>query len=40
MASLTKRGETWSIVFKKRVDGKSVRKTYALGTKYKKSGEA
>jgi hypothetical protein len=36
MASLTKRGKTWSLVFKKRVGGRSVRKTYALGTKYKK----
>lgn len=36
MASLKKRGKYYSIVFKKRVDGKPIRKTYALGTKYKK----
>jgi integrase len=36
MASLKKRGKNWSIVFKKSVNGKSIQKTYALGTKYKK----
>ena len=39
MASLKKRGNYWSIVFKKHVNGKPVRKTYALGTKYKKVAE-
>ncbi|MDX1639968.1 MAG: hypothetical protein R3281_18565, partial [Balneolaceae bacterium] len=35
MASLKKRGNYYSIVFKKRIDGKPIRKTYALGVKYK-----
>jgi integrase len=39
MASLTKRGNYWSIIFKKRIDDKPIRKTYALGTKYKKVAE-
>ena len=36
MASLTKRNGYYSIVFKTTVNGKSYKKTYALGTKYKK----
>jgi site-specific recombinase XerD len=39
MASLKKRGKTYSIVFKTREDGKQITKTYALGTPYKKIAE-
>jgi len=39
MASLTKRNGNYSIVFKTRLDGRSIKKTYALGTKYKKIAE-
>lgn len=39
MASLAKRNGNYSIVFKTRLDGKSIKKTYALGTKYKKIAE-
>lgn len=36
MASLKKRGNAYSIVFKSRIDGKQRTRTFALGTKYKK----
>jgi hypothetical protein len=36
MASLTKRNGYYSIVFKTTVNGSSYKKTYVLGTKYKK----
>lgn len=39
MASLTKRNGYYSIVFKSTLNGKSFKKTYALGTKYKKIAE-
>ena len=39
MASLTKRSGNYSIVFKTTLNGKSYKKTYALGTKYKKIAE-
>lgn len=39
MASLKKRKDHYSIVFKTRLDGKQITKTYALGTKYKKVAE-
>ncbi|HKL18104.1 MAG TPA: tyrosine-type recombinase/integrase, partial [Halalkalibaculum sp.] len=39
MASLTKRNGNYSIVFKTRFDGKPIKKTYALGTRYKKIAE-
>lgn len=36
MASLKKRGKSYSIVFKKRENGRQITKTYSLGTSYKK----
>jgi site-specific recombinase XerD len=39
MASLKKRNKYYSIVFATRIDGKQIKKTYALGTKYKKIAE-
>ena len=39
MASLKKRGKYYSIVFKKKVDGKFVYNQFALGTTYKKIAE-
>ncbi|PAU94215.1 hypothetical protein CK503_08360 [Aliifodinibius salipaludis] len=39
MASLTKRSGNYSIIFKTTLNGKSYKKTYALGTKYKKIAE-
>lgn len=36
MASLKKRNNNYSIVFKTRLEGKQITKTYALGTRYKK----
>jgi site-specific recombinase XerD len=39
MASITKRNGNYSIIFKTTLNGNSYKKTYALGTKYKKIAE-
>lgn len=39
MASLLKRNGNYSIVFKMRLNGKQIKRTYALGTRYKKVAE-
>lgn len=39
MASLKKRGKNYSLIFKATIDGKTITKTYALGTTYKQIAE-